>query len=259
MLYALSIFSLIVVGALYTRGLRRCRVKRWSVLAFWAGMFALVAALISPLENLSKALFSAHMIQHLLIILVAAPLLVLSKPVAPLLWGLPQGGRRLFTRVERKKALRALWRALTQPLAVWGIHMAVIWLWHLPTLYESALYNDTIHVLEHASFFLTALLYWWAVLQPQHYGVHVLSVFGMAMGSAALGALITFTRVPWYPAHTPYTAAWGLTPLEDQRLAGLIMWIPAGVVYVIAAAALFLLWMQTIEQRMERLKGSTDA
>jgi cytochrome c oxidase assembly factor CtaG len=151
--------------------------------------------------------------------------------------------------------LKQLWHVLTRPLVVWFLHGLALWAWHTPGLYQAALASEPVHILEHSSFFLTALLFWWIVIAPSHReldkGMAVLYLFTTALQSGVLGFLITFASFPWYPAYAQTTAAWGLTPLEDQQLAGAIMWIPAGVVYVVAAVVLFVLWLREIERRAD--------
>ena len=121
------------------------------------------------------------------------------------------------------------------------VHSLALWLWHIPSLYDAALAVDWIHVLEHLSFVGTAVLFWWATLHSGRvgYGVAVLFVFALALESTILGALLTFSRGPWYASHLTTAVGWGLSPLEDQQLAGLIMWIPGGLVYLVSALALF--------------------
>lgn len=236
-------------------------VRRWQAAAFAGGLLALAAALVSPLDALGAALFSAHMVQHLLLILAAAPLLVLGAPLVPCLWALPRPWRRAAGGWWRRARLpRAVWGALTQPLTAWALHAAVLWLWHAPSLFQRALTDETVHSLEHASFLATALLFWWTVLQSGRrgrlrYGTGLLSVFTMAVQSGALGALITFAPAPWYPAYAPFTAAWGLAPVEDQQIAGLIMWVPAGLVYFLAIVLLFGAWLGAEERQARRREG----
>jgi cytochrome c oxidase assembly factor CtaG/cytochrome c2 len=219
---------------------------------------ALGVAFISPLNILSAALFSAHMLQHLLLILIAAPLLVLSKPIIPFLWALPRPARRAVGAWWKEtKAVSVLWHGLTQPLLVWGLFALTIWVWHLPALYQAALEDALIHELEHISFLGAALLFWWILLQPTghrriNYGGGILFTFTTALHSGALGALLTFARTPLYPIYRASVAPWNLTLLEDQQLAGLIMWIPASLIYVITALALFAYWLKTIEERVRR-------
>ncbi len=216
-------------------------------------MAALVVALISPLDGLSAALFSAHMVQHMLLILIAAPLLVLGVPGTAFLWALPRAGRRAAGRWWlRRRGLGALWRGCSGLGPAWAIAVATLWAWHAPALYQAALRSEPVHVLEHASFLLTGCLFWWALLRRRahgrvNYGAGVVAVFAMALQGGALGALMTFSTAPWYPAYAASTAPYGLSPLDDQQLAGLIMWIPAGVGYLLAACALFVAWLNAVE------------
>jgi cytochrome c oxidase assembly factor CtaG len=127
----------------------------------------------------------------------------------------------------------------------------MLWAWHIPALYDAALANRAVHVLEHAGFLATAALFWWAVLlghghRPPH-GAGVLYTFGLAAQSTALGAMLTFARTPWYTSHLTSAARHGLSPLEDQQLAGLIMWVPGGLVYLGLALGLFAVWLKSGE------------
>jgi putative membrane protein len=143
---------------------------------------------------------------------------------------------------------------LTNPLAAWAIHAAALWVWHAPQLFEATLRRDLVHTLQHVCFLGSALLFWWALIHgPQGlmgYGTAVLYVFTTSVHSGVLGALITFARTVWYPAYTQTTASWGLTALEDQQLGGLIMWVPAGLVYIVAGLALCAGWMRESERRV---------
>jgi putative membrane protein len=262
----------IVLGLLYPAGLyglgiaRLWRqagvgrgITRWQVAAFGGGVAALFVALVSPLEALSGVLFSAHMVQHLLLILVAAPLLVLGVPMFVWLWALPLRWRRaLGGGWQRATGLRGLWEALSQPLLVWFLYTGALWLWHLPSLYQGALRSDLSHGLEHLSFLIPAGLYWWVLLQPLgrrrlSRGAGVLYLFATSLQGSALGLLISFAPTPWYPIYSDpsygATTAWGLTPLEDQQLAGAIMWMPVGTLYAVLAAVLFGLWLRELEAR----------
>lgn len=241
------LLAVLVVGGLYARGVhavwtragRGHGIRAWQVATFGTGLLALLVALESPLDGLSADLFAAHMVQHLLLILVAAPLLVLPAPLAGLLWGLPADARRGVVVLGR-------WLPgwLGRPAVAFGLHVLAVWAWHLPRLYEAAVANPWVHVAEHACFLGTAALFWWALLHRRGaYGAAVLYVFGMAIQSTALGALLTFARSPWYASHLATTAAWGLSPLEDQQLAGLIMWVPGGLIYLAAALGLFGMWL----------------
>lgn len=257
----------IVLGLLYTAGLYGLGITRlwqragighgvthWQVAAFGGGVTTLFVALVSPLEALSGVLFSAHMVQHLLLILVAAPLLVMSTPMLVWLWALPLRWRQAVGRSWQGNAvLREIWKALSQPLLVWFLYAGALWLWHLPSLYQGALRSDFIHALEHLGFLIPAGLFWWVLLHPLgrrklNRGAGVLYLFATSLQGSALGLMISFAPTPWYPAYSAITA-WGLTPLEDQQLAGAIMWMPVGTLYAVLAAVLFGLWLRELEAR----------
>ena len=231
----------------YGRGVRaarrhapRARLMALAQVCCYAGAWiALLLALVSPVDAVSAALFSAHMLQHLLLMMVAAPLFVLGDPMTAALWALPVRRRRAVAAWWRRAALlRAGWRVLRAPLAAWTLHVVVLWLWHYPRFYDLALRDEPVHLFEHATFFLTALLFWWPVLRRRgrrlRDGVAVLYLFGAALQSTLLGAALTLATRPLYTVHFGTTWAWGLTPLEDQQLAGLLMWVPAGFVYLAA-------------------------
>lgn len=231
---------LLLLGSalLYLRGAWRLRRGRrrehWLFAGGWA---SLVVALGPPLDPLGGYLFTAHMLQHELLILLSAPLLVLSRPGGVLLWGLPEGGRRLFKRLRRRRWLRASWNALSSASGAWLLHAAVLWGWHLPPLFNASVLNDAVHAAQHASFFLSALLFWWALLQRREAGA-VLYLFTTAVHSSLLGALLSFSPTVWYSPYLATTRLFGLDPVQDQQLGGLIMWIPAGLVFLVAGLVL---------------------
>ncbi len=220
----------------------------WQVLSFGLGLATILVALVSPLDALADTLFAAHMSQHLLLILIAPPLLLWGNPVVALLWALPRLRRAALLAWWRTSALRPEWDAISHPAAAWTLHAATVIAWHAPPLFNLALRHEAVHALEHVFFLGTALLFWWPVLHPAGrrrlgYGGALLYVFGMFLLGGGLGALLTFASTVLY-AYGPATRAWGLSPLEDQQLAGLIMWIPAGSIYVLAAVGLVLQWLQ---------------
>jgi putative membrane protein len=230
----------------------------WRARCFAVALAALGVALLSPLDALSSALASAHMVQHLLLVLVAAPLLALSAPSSAILRGSPLAVRRASGRWRRRLGLthRNL-RALRHPAAVWLLHVGTLWFWHAAVPYDAALDNELLHVAEHASFLVTAVLFWHVVIGPRvgdrvSNGLGVLLVFAMAMQSVFLSVLLTFARTPWYSGYAETTTPWGLEPLADQQLAGVIMWIPAGAVYLVAALALLVAWVRATEREGPR-------
>jgi putative membrane protein len=243
------------VRELWRRGGRGAGVRPWRAAAFAAGVLAVAVALAPPLDRLAHELFSVHMVQHLLLVLVGAPLLALGRPLAPVLWALPPELRRRagpLVRGGRALAARPVW-----PLATLLLHAAVVWAWHAPAPYGAALGSAALHGAEHATMFGTALLFWSAVVASGAHGrlgqtAAVLVVFGTAVQSGGLGALLTFAPSPLYAGHEAAAAARGVDALADQQLAGLLMWIPGGLVYVGAAALLLLLGLRAVERRAVR-------
>ena len=218
------VIGLGLMAWLYGRG---HGAARWEVCCFWAGWVTLVIALVSPLHSLSDQLFSAHMAQHEILMVISAPLLIVGRPLVPLLWSLPMAWRRELGMIGKSRV--AGWS--TNPTAATVIHGLAIWVWHIPVLFQATLRNEFAHMLQHVSFLATALLFWWALLHGRGGRSGVVHVFVTAVHTTVLGALLTFSPSVWYPAYG--------TGLADQQLAGLIMWIPAGVVYTLAGLFLF--------------------
>jgi putative membrane protein len=250
------VVPLAATAILYARGARMSRgaaVPQFS--CFWGGWLFLVLSLISPLHPVGEVLFSAHMAQHEILMLVAAPLLVLSRPLVPMLWGLPITWRRAIGQWSKGAAVQHVWRSISRPSVAWGIHAVALWLWHAPQLFQATLTDEWIHSAQHLSFFGSALLFWWSLFYAHgraSYGAGFLYVFTTAVHTSILGALLTFARTVWYPSYELTTKAWGLTPLEDQQVGGLIMWIPAGVVYLAAGLGLFALWLRESDAMARR-------
>jgi cytochrome c oxidase assembly factor CtaG len=214
---------------------------------YLAGVLVLLFALVSPLDTLGDTyLFSAHMVQHLLLIMVVPPLLLLGLP--------PE----LVSRVLALRGVRRVERVLGQPLLAWPLAIGMLWLWHLPPLFNAALTSESIHVVQHLCFLLTATVFWWPVFNTQ--GSHYLSVpvaslylFAAAIASSLLGMLLTYVPVVLY---APYThpidtlgilplirSQWALSPEADQQLGGLLMWVPGGTAYLIVICGLLARWL----------------
>jgi len=154
-------------------------------------------------------------------------------------------------------------RTLSRPVVAWVLALLALWVWHAPSLYQAALRHESIHSLEHVAFFGTAMLYWWVALQPSGprrlaRGADVLYVFLGSFQGAALGFLLAFAAAPIYPIYSPHVAAWGLSPLQDQQLAGIIMWLPSGLIYLMVAGLLFIRWLGATERASRRLEGDTS-
>jgi putative membrane protein len=233
-------------------------VRVWEAVCFWIGWTSAGIALLSPIHALSESLFFMHMTQHEVLILVAAPLIVLGKPMMVSLKALPQQTAGTLARVTQRRPIANTWAIISAPLAAWLLHALVLWIWHIPAAFDATLHNNAIHAAQHISFFGSAILFWWAVMHSRHrrlsYGLTVLYMFTTAMHSGLLGALLTLSRSVWYPSYI-HQNAFNLTPLEDQQLGGLIMWIPAGLVYVVAGLAFFAGWMRESETRAARAEA----
>jgi putative membrane protein len=265
----LVVVPLGVTAVLYAGGLLRLwrragfgrGISPWAATSFAAGWLTLVVSLVSPMAWLSEILFSVHMTQHTLLLLVAAPLLTFGHPVLAWMWALDPSRREALAHAFRKPALLRVWHRVTAPLAVFLIQAVALWLWHIPAWYEAALRSDVIHALEHVSFVVAGSLFWWAMVEGRYgksgYGLGVLYVFLTAIHSSALGALLTVAPSVWYGEYARQAAAWRLDALADQQLAGLLMWIPAGVIFIVFGLALLAAWLGEAERRVRF--GATDA
>jgi cytochrome c oxidase assembly factor CtaG len=218
---------------------------------FLVGWLVLTLALISPLHEAGERSFTMHMIEHELIMLVATLLLASSSAGGVLAWGLPRPLRRALAG-SWKLPLQSLWRRLTDPITATVVQGVVMWMWHAPVLFDRALESVGWHVAQHASFFLSSLLFWWAMLHPRGgragYGVSAACLFATSLIGGALGALMSFSASPWYADYAAMgMSGIGLDPVTDQQLAGLVMWIPGGMVHGVAALALFYKWLKAAE------------
>jgi putative membrane protein len=256
----LVVLGVVAAAIAYRRGVGMLRRSGhgptvWRSACFYAGLLVILAGLVSPLDALGTTLFSAHMVQHLMLILVAAPLLVIGSPVVPMVLALPRRVRAITRSIERARVIDAVSRTATNAVVILALHSIALWAWHLPSLYQAALRDDLLHGVEHASFLATAVLFWALVAGSARrrrlgHGAALLLTFVTALQSAALGVVITFASTVLYPVHAERVQAWGLTPLEDQQLAGAIMWVPAGIVYLAVMCALFVAWLRSMERRV---------
>ncbi len=265
--------AMLAVAALYTVGTVRIASHRregagnmtWPVAAFAGGMLALVVAILSPLDPLGDALLAAHMTQHVLLLAVAPPLLVLGRPIVALLVALPRGWRAGISRGwHRAGAVRAAWRFLEHPVVSWVVAAVILWGWHAPALYEAAIRHPLLHDLEHAMFLGSALLFWWSVLQPmerraRNYGTAVIAIFTTALQGGALGVLMIFASAPWYPIYEDRGAPWHLSLMEDQHLAGAIMWVPVSVLYLIAILGLMYAWLRGADDALPPVRRRSQS
>ncbi len=262
---------LLISGGLYIKGVRTLwgvagkghGVSRVEAGAFLTGLWVLAMSLLSPIHAAGGVLFSLHMVQHVILLVVAAPLLVLGRPLVAYLWALPPPLRKGAGRVLARSPARITLATLGRPVVGWSLYAGIVWLWHVPTLYEAALLSEWVHALQHGTFVLAALVFWWAALEFGRrrrggYGLGVIYFFTTALHGSAFGALLTFARDAWYPFYEGRTVAWGLTALQDQQFGGLVMWIPAGLVYLVAALVFLFSWVRASERAIRRREGRTD-
>ncbi len=256
----LVIGALAVAAVVYTIGATRMwrhagagrGLQPWQVVAHGAGLTAIAIALVSPLDHASDVLFSAHMAQHELLMLIAAPLVVLGRPLAPVMWSLPRGARVRARRAVRTPSAVRAWRALTSPVSALVLHALARCLWHVPALFDAALADERVHAFQHLTFFATAVLFWWTLVHGRYgragYGVGVAFVFVTLIYSGLLAAVISFANEPLY-AHGERTIRIGMDALADQQRAGLVMWVPAGIVMMAIGLALLAAWLGHAERR----------
>ena len=252
------VLSLLAVSVLYANGTRRLWahagaervITRRRAVSGAAGLVTLLVALASPLDVAASGLFTIHMVQHLLLVLIAAPLLVTGRVHLALFWSFRLATRRkMGIAWARSSRFRRAVYFIGGPATSWILHTLAIWLWHSPVLYDLAEGSEVWHAVEHASFFGTAVLFalpvekLWRVSHGMPEGAAMLYLFTSAMQSGALGALLALSGSAWYRSHVGSAPAWGLTPLEDQQLAGVLMWGPASIVYLIVLLMLVRLWI----------------
>lgn len=228
--------------------------------AFWSGWACLVAAVAPPLDHAAAETFSMHMVQHELLMLIGAPLVVVGRPIVPWLWALGSRLRVPVGAVLRPRAAGGVWRALTRPFIAWAVYAATIWIWHLPALYDAALADEGVHALQHAMFVGAAVLFWWGIVYGRYgragYGAAALYVFATMVHTGVLGAMFALSSSPVVPHYEARAAAVAVDPLTDQQLAGLIMWIPSGVVLTVCGLALLLAWISEGDRRARIRSGS---
>jgi putative membrane protein len=273
--WSLDPFVLLGVGiaaVLYARGWRYLRrhsrhvATRAQAACFGIGLGLILLALVSPIGTYDSDLFSLHMTEHLLLTVGAPPLLLLGGPLLALLWGLPNQERRGAARLLRPDGwLFHVGGSLARPQVALTLFVITFALWHVPTLYDAAQGETVIHYTEHVLFFSTALLFWWPVIHP---GGGPRSLGKMAaiayvsipmLEGTLIGALLTFAQRPFYATYIVAPRLTGLSPLDDQQLAGLIMWIPGGVVYGVAVLWLLASVLRDEEAHAAAIEAEAEA
>ena len=250
------IAAIVLAAVLYGAGLRKVwrrstHAHRGAVLravSFGSGLAAVSVALLSPLDRWGAQLFALHMIQHEILMLIAAPLLVWGRPLPLFLWACGDRSRAAIARFTRAAPVQAIWAGLLTPIVAWLLHALALWIWHVPRFFDAVLRNAGLHELQHLSFLAAALVFWAAMIEARRQeqrGAAILYLFTTTVHTSVLGALITFAMRPWYSAYLQTPGYWGLSALEDQQLGGLIMWVPGSLVYVGIALALLVRWIRS--------------
>lgn len=244
------VIPLVITAALHLAGRRGLPLRRDGLL-FAAGWATLALSVTSPLHAGGERSFTLHMIEHELIMLVASLALVAARPGGVMLRGLPRPLRHGIGAAVRFGPVQAGWRFLTAPLIATLLQGLAMWAWHAPRLFDRALASETWHIAQHLSFLVTALLFWWAMLHGRAgAGVAAVCLFATSLIGGALGALMALSSSPWYAGYAAMgLAPFGLTPAQDQQLAGLIMWIPGGLFHAGAGLIILLRWFSAREAR----------
>ncbi len=257
-----------MVSLAYACGVYRIRrrvgadriVTRSQTVAFALAGGLFVFILSPPVDDITDTLFSAHMAQHLVLMLFVAPLAVWSRPIVVGLWAFPSGGRKALSNSPLARGIRAGSACLMHPLLVAASFLGTFSFWHLPRPNAWGLQNEWVHAFEHLTFLVTAIMFWSLVIEPSGrrrmgYSVTLLYVSVIAVLSGLPGALMILSPVALFKADGYASGVWGLTPLEDQQIAGLIMWIPAGIFFLVPIAVLFVKALQSADRH--RAAGQT--
>ncbi len=236
MLKALGVLFLVIVLIAYLRGWRHLCVTGhqppwWRLAVYGLGLTTAAVALLG-LDELAEERFSMHMLQHLLLVMVAAPLIALGNPLPFVLWGLPRGARAALARTLRPRAmLRRALSVLTYMPVAGILYASTVWLWHVPFLYDVAIEHEGLHALEHAMFFTTAILFWWPILRPAprlraraHPGFQILYLLAATAQNTALGIILTVPERAFYPHYVRLAATLGGSAIDDQAFGGGLMW-----------------------------------
>jgi putative membrane protein len=258
----LAVIGLLLAGALFLSAARQVKADhptnphpRWRTWLFMGGLAAIAVALLSPIEAYEGALFSVHMVQHMLLQLVAAPLLLAGAPITLTLRVASPGVRRRLLAVLHSRVLRAL----SFPVLAWVFFAATNWGWHYSTLYDDALENVALHYLQHANFLVAALLFWWPVIgaDPSPWRLpHPLRLFYLFLAmpqQSFLGVSILQAPTVLYPHYVTNLRGWGMSPLADQQLGAVIMWVVGDMAFLAGMAVVVLVWMRHEERRTARI------
>lgn len=266
---------LALMAFFYLRGLSRWTERsrehsHWRTASYLGGLALLALIYESPLDRLGEHHFSMHMIQHSIAMMIVPPLIYLGAPTVPVLRGLPRGFRRRVVEPAINHPItRTVWNFLTFPVVTIVIFTLTQWMWHLmPGWYDSALNDDRIHDLQHITFFAVAMLFWWNMVDPKPrrsripIGFRILYLYGAMVPKHFLAAMITFADTVFYPTYERVHLFLPGTPLEDQQLAGLLLWVPFGeMINLTVAAIIFMIWWRQsdVQQREDEARRDAEA
>jgi putative membrane protein len=263
------VFPLVLAAALYLQAVASVdrahpatRVPRRRIAAFLAGLLAIEIALQSPIEHYDTTLFSVHMVQHMLLMLVAAPLLALGAPITLLLRAVrPQARTRFVLPILHSRIVRVV----SFPVVTWLLFAGVLWGAHFSPLFDLALTDPLVHQVEHAAFLAAALLFWWPVvgLDPSPWRmphpVRALYTFLQMPQNTFLSLAIFSAPEPLYRHYVTLGRTWGPSPLADQQAAGALMWVVGDMMFVMAVVLVVAAWMRAedrnaaaVDARVER-------
>ena len=254
---ALIALGLYGVG-LYATGVRA--VSRARAASFVSGVFLALGVNVSPIHSAAEGMFSVHMVQHQVLMLIAAPLIVAGRPALVMALALPHRWRRWGFEVARAKVVSTALRFAKNPLAILLVFAGVLWMWHLPGPYEVAVRNNGLHALEHIAFLAISLGFWAAVMRagPRRrigYLPAILLVIGTLMLTGWLAAVLTFGGLV-YPLYGQRAMLLGIDAAHDAPLAGTLMWVPTTLIYFGAFAGLFTRWFRELDVKYPRVVGS---
>jgi putative membrane protein len=249
----------------YLRGLKHLKkrnvIKPWQVGLYFTGLAVLSLALLPPIDPLSDRLFFFHMIQHLMITSLGVPLIMFGVPFFVIIRGAPLWFRqRVYFPLLRNRVVQFFFWLFSQPLPALILFQTTYWVWHIPFMYNLALFNDVFHLIEHASFALAAMFLWRNISAPAPmksklpYPARLLFLAIIMASNIALAALLTFSKTVWYGYEgIPQPKWWTWGYLQDQQLGGLIMWVPGGIINFIAMTICFFAWVR-FEQKKDELR-----
>ncbi|HJM90179.1 MAG TPA: cytochrome c oxidase assembly protein [Dehalococcoidia bacterium] len=271
--FDLTVLIPVAIAALfYLDGLSRWRDRsrlhsRWRTTSYFSGLLILVLALESPLDYLSAHHFTFHMVQHEVLMMVALPLILLGAPTTPSLLGMPRWLRMgVVRRVVGQGLVRAIFRFVTHPLVAVIVLTVLMYAWHLaPGWYDAALRNEWIHALQHGSFILAALLFWWNVIDPMPLRARMsypLRMVYLLVGSTPkhfLAALLAFGDEPLYDVYAEVERIIDMSLLTDQALGGMLMWAPSQMMHLAGIGIIFFIWANRSEEETRREEEAARA